>query len=291
MKSLFLPFPKESLKQVTWNLFLIALGSSLCAIALNGILIPHRFLSGGLMGLVLIIHYLVPSLPVAMLYILLNVPVFALGWIYVGRRFFIYSLVGMAIFSGAVAWIDVSLPVHDMLSSALLAGIISGVGAGIILRSLGSAGGTDILSVSLLKRFSIRLGSTTLAFNSGVLVAGAVLFPLEKALYTLIYIYVFARALNLVVTGLSERKAVYIISPSWEEISQRILGDINRGVTILQGYGAYTGKEENVLYTVVNFRELPRIKQLIRVVDPKAFVVVSDTLEVMGNRIGNQPQW
>ena len=171
MKSLFRRLPLKSLKQVLWNLFLISLGSSLCAIAINGVLIPQKFLSGGLTGLVLIIHYLVPSLSVAILYALLNVPVFALGWIYVGRRFFLYSLAGTAIFSGALAWVHVSLPVHDMVSSALLAGIISGVGSGIILRSLGSAGGTDILSVVLLKRFSIRLGTTSLAFNSGVLVA------------------------------------------------------------------------------------------------------------------------
>ncbi len=291
MKSLFRRLPLKSLKQVLWNLFLISLGSSLCAIAINGILIPQKFLSGGLTGLVLIIHYLVPSLPVAILYALLNVPVFALGWMYVGRRFFLYSLAGTAIFSGALAWVHVSLPVHDMLSSALLAGIISGVGVGIILKSLGSAGGTDILSVALLKRFSIRLGTTTLAFNCGVLALGSLLFPLEKVLYTLIYMYVSTRILNLVVTGLSQRKAIYIISPRWEEISHKILEDINRGVTIVQGQGAYTGQEEKILYTVVNFRELSRVKQLIRGIDSKAFVVVSDTLDVMGHRIGNQPQW
>jgi len=291
MKSLFRRFTLKFLKQVLWNLFLISLGSSLCAIAINGILIPQKFLSGGLMGLVLIIHYLVPSSSVAILYALLNLPVFALGWMYVGRRFFLYSLAGAAILSGALAWVHVSLPVHDMVSSALLAGIISGVGVGIILKSLGSAGGSDILSVALLKRYSIRLGTTSLAFNSGVLVAGALLFPLDKALYTLIYIYVSTRILDLVVTGLSQRKAVYIISPRWEEISHKILEDIKRGVTVIQGQGAYTGREEKILYTVVNFRELSHVKQLIRGIDTKAFVVVSDTLEVMGHRIGNQPQW
>ena len=292
MKSLFRRFPLKSIKQMFWNLFLISLGSSLCAIAINGVLIPQKFLGGGLTGLVLIIHYLVPSLSVAILYALLNVPVFALGWMYVGRRFFLYSLAGTAIFSGALAaGVHVSLPVPDMLLSTLLAGIISGVGSGLILKSLGSAGGTDILSIVLLKRFSIRLGTTTLAFNCGVLALGAFLFPLEKVLYTLIYMYVSNRMLNLVVTGLSQRKAVSIISPRWEEISHKILEDIHRGVTIVQGQGAYTGQEEKILYTVVNFRELSHLKQLIRGIDSKAFVVVSDTLEVMGHRIGNQPQW
>jgi len=159
------------------------------------------------------------------------------------------------------------------------------------LRSLGSAGGLDILSVILLKRFSIRLGSTILAFNSLILVAGAVLFSLEGALYTLIYIFVSSYMVNLVVTGLSQRKAVYIISPQWEEISRKIMDKIQRGVTVIKGQGGYTGRDEQILYTVISFRELPQLKQLIRGVDPDAFVVITDTLEVMGQRIGNQPHW
>ena len=281
----------ESVRRLLWNLLLLTLGSILGAIAINGILIPDGFLSSGLAGLVLILHYQFPRLPVPALYFLLNVPVFVLGWKFVGRRFFFYSLAGMTIFSVSLAWVHISFPVQDMLSSALLAGILSGVGFGITLKSLGSAGGTDILSVALLKRFSVRIGTTALAFNCMVLLAGALLFPLEKVLYTLIYIYVSARILNLVITGLSQRKAVMIVSTLGEEISRRIIADIHRGVTILRGQGAYSGRDEKVIYTVVNFRELARVKQLIRQIDPKAFVVVSDTLEVMGRRIGNQPQY
>ncbi len=281
----------ESMRRVSWNLLMLILGSLLCSVAINGILIPDGFLSSGLTGLVLILHYQYPGLPVSTLYFLLNVPVFALGWKFVGRRFFFYSLAGMIIFSVSLTWVQVSFPIQDMLSSALLAGILSGAGGGLTLKSLGSTGGTDILSVALLERFSVRLGDTTLAFNCLVLLAGALLFPMEKVLYTLIYIYVSTRILNLVVTGLSHRKAVMIISDRAEAISIRILADIKRGVTTLDGQGAYSGRDAKVLYTVVTFRELSRVKQLIRQIDPKAFVVVSDTLEVMGQRIGNQPSW
>jgi uncharacterized membrane-anchored protein YitT (DUF2179 family) len=276
---------------LSWNLLLLILGSILCSIAINGVLIPDGFLSSGLAGLVLILHYQFPLLPVPVLYFLLNVPVFALGWKFVGRRFFFYSLAGMTIFSASLAWIHVSFPVQDMLSSALLAGILSGAGGGLMLKSLGSAGGTDILSVALLKRFSLSLGNTALAFNCLVLLVGALLFPLEKVLYTLIYIYVSAHILNLVVTGLSHRKAVIIVSNYAEVISSKIQKDIKRGVTILNGQGAYSGQDEKIIYTVVTFRELSQIKQLIRQMDPEAFVVVSETLEVMGQRIGNQPSW
>jgi len=279
------------LSRALWNLGLITLGSVLCAVAVNGILIPQGFVSGGVTGLALVIHYLLPSVPVSGLYFLLNIPLFAIGWVFVGRRFFFYSIAGMVIFSGALEWGQVPVAIQDPILSALLAGIITGAGSGIILRSVGSAGGTDILSVILLNRFSVRVGTTVLAFNSGVLIAAAIFSSLESALYTLVYLYVSSHILNLVVTGLSQRKAIFIIFPHWEEISGRILREIRRGVTIIRGQGGYSGREAQILYTIITFRDLARLKRIIRQVDPGAFVVVTDTLEVMGHHIGTQPHW
>jgi uncharacterized membrane-anchored protein YitT (DUF2179 family) len=262
------------------------------AAGINGLLIPHRFVSGGVTGLALLLHYLVPALSVALIYAVANVPLFLAGWFFISRRFFLYSIAGTIIFSSAIAWVDLGvIPVQDQLLAAILAGLILGTGSGIILKSMGSAGGTDILSVILLQRFSIRLGTTRLAFNILVLAAAALLFSLEDALYTLIYLYVSAQIVDLVVTGLSQRKAVFIISPQWERISPRILTEIHRGVTILRGQGAFSQREQQILYTVVTFREVATLKQIVRSEDPAAFVVVSDTTEVMGHRIGNQPHW
>jgi uncharacterized membrane-anchored protein YitT (DUF2179 family) len=279
------------LKNIGWNMGLLSLGSLLCASAINGILIPHRFVSGGVTGLALLIHYLFPFFPVALFYFLANIPLFIAGWFFISRRFFIYSTIGMLLFASAVAWVDVDVPVQDKLLAAILAGLIQGAGSGIILKSMGSAGGTDILSVILLQHFSIRLGTTVLGFNILVLSAAAFLFSLEDALYTLIYLYVSTKIVDLVVTGLSQRKAVFIISPQWEEISARILSEIHRGITIIRGQGAYSVREQHILYTVVNFQEVATLKQIVRKEDPNAFVVVSDTTEVMGHRIGNQPHW
>jgi uncharacterized membrane-anchored protein YitT (DUF2179 family) len=281
----------ETAKTILWNLILLGAGSALCAGSINGILIPHKFLSGGFVGLALVTFYLFSFMSVPWLYFLFNIPLFALGWMYVGRRFFLYSIAGTILFTLAVKWVDVSLPVQDPILAALLAGIIGGTGAGIILRSLGSAGGVDILSVILLQRFSIRLGSTILGFNALVLSLAAVFSSLEAALYTLIYMYVTSYVVNLVVTGWSQRKAVLIISPKWEQIHKGILQEIRRGATILQGRGAYSNQPEQILYTVITFRELPRLKRMIRDTDPNAFVVVTDTLEVMGLRVGTQPHW
>ena len=279
------------LKQVLWNLFLISLGSVLCAVAVNGILIPQKFLSAGFTGLALAIHYLVPYLPVSYLYLLLNIPLFILGRKYVGHRFFLYSIVGVVIYSLALKWILFIPGIQDKILSALLAGIIMGTGAGVILRSLGSAGGLDILSVIVRQHFSIRLGTTSLAFNGIILTGAAFLISLDGALYTLIYVYVTSYMLNLVVTGLSQRKAAFIISSQWKNISQAIMKDLNRGITHIRGEGGFTSQEEMILYTVITFQELSRLKRIIHQADPNAFVVVTETLEVMGKRIGNQPHW
>ena len=273
------------------NLCLISLGNTLIAIAVNGIVIPHQFLSGGITGTALLIHYLFPFLPVATLYLVLNIPLFAFGWAFVGRRFFIYSIVGMLTLTGTLEWVHLSVPLHDKLLAALFAGILTGIGAGLTLRSRGSAGGLDILSVILLKRFSITIGRTFLSINVVVLSAATFLFSLETALYSFIYIYITTRMMELVITGLSKRKAVLIISGQWAKISEEILHRMNRGVTLLHGQGGYSGKAEKILYVVVSMRELHRIKRIAQSIDPKAFVVIQDTLEVMGNRIGNQPHW
>lgn len=277
--------------QLAWNLGLLAVGSALCAVAVNGILLPSGFVSGGFTGLALVLHYLCPRLSVALLYALLNAPLFALGWLFVSRRFFLYSIAGTILYTLTVQWVHVSLPVDDPFLSALLGGIFMGVGAGIILRSQGSAGGGDILSVILFKQFSVRLGTTILSFNAAVISLSVALFPLEIVLYTLVYMYVTSQIVNVVVFGLSQRKAIFIVSRQAEAILRQILSQIHRGVTVLRGEGGYTGEDQRVLYTVVTLQELPVLKQIVRREDPQAFVVVSDTTEVMGRRIGNQPHW
>jgi uncharacterized membrane-anchored protein YitT (DUF2179 family) len=277
--------------KILWNLLLIFSGCVLCAIALKGIVVPKQFLAGGITGLSLLVHYALPSLPLGLIYFLLNIPLFIVGWLFVGRRFFFYSLTGVFIFSAVIFWPYPVFTIEDMILNALAAGILTGVGSGIILKSLGSAGGLDILTVILFKRFSIRPGMFVLAFNSILMILAILRLPIEMVLYTLIYLYVSTHFMNFVLTGLSQRKAIMIISPKWEEISREIINRFQRGVTVVRGHGGYTGKELHILYSVITFTELSRFKEMIRKIDSEAFVVVTETLEVMGKRIGNQPHW
>ena len=281
-----------SVRTFFWNLLLIAAGSVLCALAINSILLPQHFATGGITGLALVLHRGLPTVPVAVLIVILNIPLFLLAWTNVGRRFFFFSVIGLLALAAALTLVRVPIPpLEDKILSALLAGIFLGAGAGITLRSLGSAGGMDILSVLLLRRYSIGIGSTMVAVNGLVLLLVTFFYSLEAVLHSLIVIYVSAKMINLVVTGLSQRKAVLIISRHWRQISQEILKDIRRGVTVIRGEGGFSGEQEYILYTVISFRDLGLLKRLIQRVDENAFVVVSDTLEVMNYRIGNQPHW
>jgi len=277
--------------RLIWNLFLITFGSVLCACAINGILIPNRFLAGGVSGLSLFIFYLAPAVPVGVSNFLLNIPLFVVGWLFVGRRFFFYSLAGMVIFSAALLIPVAPFPIRDPLLTALTAGIISGIGSGVILKSLGSGGGLDILSVILFKRFSIRIGTTVMGFNCALMAACLFRFNLDTVLYALIYLFVTSQLVNMVVTGLNQRKAVMVMSPHWEAIAHEIMETMQRGVTLVNGQGGYTGNELKILYSVITFQELSRFKELVRQHDPSAFVVVTETLEVMGKGVGNQPHW
>ncbi|PLX45102.1 MAG: YitT family protein [Deltaproteobacteria bacterium] len=273
------------------TLILMCLGATVAAIGVNGVIVPMHFLSGGITGFCLNLHYVFPGLNVGLAYALLNIPVFIAGWFFVGRRFFFYSLMGVGIFSLALSFIKFQVPVTEMVPAAIIAGVLLGLGSGITLKSAGSAGGTDVISIIFAKKFSIKIGSTVLALNILALLSGVFIVDLNLALYTLIHMFVTTKVVDLVVSGLSKRRAVTIVSKEWDVIRKIIINDIGRGVTVLEATGGYAGVPGKVLYTVVTFREMVRLKELVKRIDPNAFLVVADTVEVMGWRIGNQPHW
>jgi uncharacterized membrane-anchored protein YitT (DUF2179 family) len=269
-------------KAIAWNCFLMTLGSFICAVAINGILIPKHFLSGGFTGLSLAIHYVIEGIDVGWVYLFLNIPLFIIGWVRISRQFFFYSVFGMGVFSLALLVTKVTIAVHDQMLAAILAGIVSGIGSGVIFRSYGSGGGLDIIAIFLNQKYSIRLGQTILAFNALILVACAILYGIDLALYTLVYIVVTTYLIDLVLVGLSQRKTVFVISESSRRIAEEILKQMNRGVTLFKGEGAYTRRKRDIVYTAITMRELTRLKELIFSIDKEAFVVVHDTKEVLG---------
>lgn len=279
----------HSVRTVAVNLGLIAAGSIIYSMGINGVLIPKGFLSGGVLGLAVLIHYLIPFAAVGVLYLVMNVPLIFLGWVHVSRRFVLYSLFGSIFFSASLSIIHPPVPdISDPILAAILAGVICGAGAGIILRSMGSAGGMDILGIYLNKRFGFRIGSILFASNALVLFAGAYLYDVELTLYSVIFLFTSGRVTDAILTGFNRRKSLLIISENSEAIGQKILNKLGRGMTYLRGEGAFTRKEKNVIFTITTLTELPKMKELILNEDPEAFVVVNDTLEVLGKRHGRK---
>ncbi len=261
----------------------IIAGALMWSVAINGILVHHRLLSGGVSGLALVIYYLVPKLPIGLMVFLINIPIFIMSWTMLSGKFFTFSLLGMASFSFFLTvTTHLHIPVENPLLACLYAGVISGVGAGLIFRAGGSGGGTGIIAMVLNHRFSIRVGLVSFLLNSIPLVLGAFLIDLNAALYSIIYVYTTGSVMDRVITSFSERKSVWIISSQSSEICRQILIKLHRGATLLSGKGAYSHSPVEVIYSVISPFELTKLKDLVLTIDPNAFLIINETQEVVG---------
>lgn len=261
----------------------IVLGALMWSISINGILIHHRLISGGVSGLALVIYYLVPKLSIGLMVFLINIPIFTMGWTMLSGKFFAFSLLGMASLSFFLTvTTPLQIPVENPLLACLFAGVISGVGSGLIFRAGGSGGGTGIIAMVLNRRFSVRVGLISFLLNTIPLLLGAFLIDLNAALYSIIYVYTNGSVMDRIISSFSERRSVWIISSQSSEICQQILSKLHRGATLLSGKGAYSHSPIEVIYSVITPFELAKLKDLVITADPKAFLIVNETQEVIG---------
>ncbi|MBT8340519.1 MAG: YitT family protein [Desulfatitalea sp.] len=278
---------KMHLMPVLKNLALISGGCIVFVYGMNAVMIPAKLFSGGLTGLAILFKYNFAWADVGTIYFLLNLPLLVVGWLHIGRRFVAYSLFGIAFFSLAtILFQPQAVTLADPLLSALLSGVICGAGSGLVLRSMGSAGGLDILSIYLNKRWGLRIGTISFGANAMVILLGIWSHDLSAALYATIVLFVSGYVINAVISGFNARISVMIISKQWEAIADEILGRLNRGVTYLDGQGAYSSQPRKIILTITTVIELPKFKEMIFKQDPNAFVVVNNTLEVLGQRHG-----
>lgn len=267
---------------IPYNMFLLTVGSLIFGIGVKGIALPHGFISGGVSGLSLLIYYWTGLLPPGVLYFILNVPIFLLGWCYVSRRFFGYSLYGMAILTLAIDLIDLQIAVKDPMLAALAGGCLIGCGSGINFHSLGSAGGNDVIAVLLNQRFNIRIGTFFFLFNVGLFAFSFARLPLDLVLFSLAMSFVSSQVMEYVLNISNQRKMALIVSEHSHRIAPEILSRLGRGATLLEGRGAYTGNKKNVVLTVINSFQLKRLEELVFTIDSQAFVIVENTLNVIG---------
>ena len=270
---------------------LLTLGSAVCALAVKAIMMEQGLLAAGLTGAALVVHYLHPDLSVALIYLLINIPVFLIGWRLVGLRFLGYSLWGMLIYALLLWALPWRIELSDPMLAAVVAGGLSGLGIAIILRSCGSTGGTEIISVVLHKFLAVPVGLGAVLVNLAVLAASTLLFPLEQVLYSIVYAIVAMVATNSVFHGMNRREAALIISARWQEIAEVLTARHGLGVTQLHGRGAYQGVDRIILFSVVRRRDLPVLKRIALEQDPDAFITIISSGDVTGLQVGNQPHW
>lgn len=267
---------------IPYNLLLITVGSLIFGIGVKGIALPHGFISGGISGLSLLIYYWTDRLSPGTIYFLLNVPIFVLGWRYVSRRFFSYSLYGMSALTLAIEFVEIEIGVKDPMLAVLAGGCLIGAGAGIILHSLGSAGGNDVIAVILNQRFNIRMGTFFFLFNIGLFTFSFGRLPVDLVLFSLAMSYVTSQLVDYILNFSNQRKMALIVSDHSNRIAAEILSRLGRGATLLEGRGAYSGDQKEVLMTVTNNFQLKRLEELVFSIDERAFVIIENTLNVIG---------
>ena len=269
---------------------IITLGAVIYALAFDWFVAPNQIAMGGVTGLAQIVNALVPVLPVGVLSILVNVPLFLAGWRLLGGRLLVSSLYAMAVSSLAIdviAWMH-TFPPMDPILATLYGGAGMGVGLGLVFSQGATTGGTDIISKLLKLKFPwLPIGKLVMIPDMVVVILAAVVFgTVNAALYGLIQMYLLSKVMDMILYGWDTSRVAYIITDRWEETVQGLL-DMNRGVTLLQGKGAYTGAEKQVLLVAFRQREIVPIKRMLREIDPKAFFIVCDAHEILGEGFGD----
>lgn len=277
---------KRSPRKLAQNCLLILLGAAVYALAFNWCYVPNGIAFGGLTGVAQLIHHLAPAVPVGTLVIVMNVPLFLLGWKLLGGGILALSLAAMAASSlfidGIAAWYTFS-PMEPMLA-AIFGGVLLGTGLGLVFLQGATTGGTDLMARLLkLKLAWLPMGRLLLLIDLAVIVVVATAFGrLESGLYGLVALYISTLVMDALLYGLDTAKVAYVISDAPQDIARVIMDELERSVTFLQGEGGYTGVEKRVILCAFKQREIVGVKEAVRRADPNAFMIVTNAHEVLG---------
>ncbi|MDJ0622159.1 MAG: YitT family protein [Desulfocapsaceae bacterium] len=268
---------------VPWNLLLLSLGSIIFMAGINGVVVHHNFIPGGLYGTCLLIFYKTELLSPGMIYFLLNIPLCVLGWFLVSKRFVLYSVYTAVLVTILSELLIIDFGIDEQIYAAIAGGFLCGAGSGIILRSIGSSGGLDIAAIIVNKYFNVGVGKFFMAYN-------CVLFSIVFAGYSpdifvasILLVFVSSKALDYFLTFFNQRKVVYVISDIGEAIGEVVTNKMHMGATFIQGRGAYSGKDKPILMTVTNNIQLKKLEEMVFTLDEHAVFIVENSFDVIGS--------
>lgn len=273
----------------SWNslrdyLFILA-GALIQALAMRLFLIPAELVSGGISGIAQLVNFYT-QWPIGLMVFIGNVPLFFLGWQYLGGpRFALRTALSIMAFSFFTDFLVLFIPtgiVHDLVLNCLYGGVMLGIGLGLVYRGKGTSGGSDILGRILNHRLGISISQAYMVTDTVVILAAGFIFGWENALYALVTTYVSGLAAEAVLEGSGVFRTAMIVTSCPEQVASEIMTTLERGVTILGGTGAYTGQPRPTLYCVITRAEVAQLKDIVKQADPKAFMVIGMAHEALG---------
>lgn len=266
------------------RLLSVAFGSLIYSIAINAFIAPHHLLSGGVAGISLLCQYLT-NIPAGVWVFVINIPIFLIGLKKVDKDFIGFSLFGMLSMSLLLILTkDIAslLIVDDIIVSTIFGAVLSGLGMGIIFKNRASQGGTDVIAVIIRSKSGIKISKLYFAINAFVVLIGAFVTSLQLALYTLISMYIVSTIMEKVIEENHRKKMLMVVTSKEKEVSKAIMNKIGRGITFLNGEGAYTGNTKRIIYCLVTTKEFNETKHIIEGIDNDALISVTDAAEVQG---------
>ncbi len=280
----------ESLKRTILDYSLIIVGAFILAAGFVFFINPYNIVPGGVYGIGIVVHHLIPSIPVGTFGLILNVPLTLLGIKILGARFGLKTVLGMILttvfMDGLTYFIGENDPLglaDDLLLSCVFGGIVIGFGLGLIFKAKATSGGSDIVAMILAKFTKISVGQLLMVVDAIIVLVGLIVFKDWKIpLYSWIVIFITGKVIDITIDGLNYERALVIVSEKHELIKEKILYTLERGGTYLNGEGMFSGDNKRVIFTVVNRREVSALQALIKNIDPKAFMAVMETSEIIG---------
>lgn len=266
------------------NYVIMIIGALMAALSIDLFLAPNKLAGGGVSGIAIVLHFFT-GFPIGVISLLLNIPLFALGIRSEGKAFGIKSLYATVLLSVFIDLLSKLPPLtNDVLLAAIFGGLIMGLGLGLVLVAGATTGGTDIVAKLVQRSYRhLPIGRTLLVVDVLVITFATIMFKnITIGLYSAIALYASSYMIDTIIDGGKFAKTVFVISDNYEEIAKDIKNDLHRGVTGLNGYGTYSGREKVILMCTLKRNEIPRLKDLVRKNDSSAFVILTDVREVLG---------
>ncbi|PLT45677.1 hypothetical protein B8V81_4108 [Paenibacillus pasadenensis] len=268
----------------------VLLGTAIYAFGLQYFLLPNQLMEGGVTGIAVLLNYAF-GWKLSITTLLLNIPLFFVGLRILGRLPMVMTIVGtvslslfLFIFERGIesGWIEPFYAEHDLILAALYAGVTLGGGLGIVFRFGGTTGGVDIAARIINRAKGWSMGQIILSFDAIIIGISLLYIPKQNVLYTLVAVFIASKLIDFIQEGAYAAKAFSIISEKGDEIAERITVELERGVTLIPAVGAYSKVQRNMLYCVVSRSEIRSLRLIVKTIDPRAFIVISDVHDVLG---------